>query len=339
MGHTAWNEASYVSTASTRAATGKDWGYHKTMSSAPAASRKAHDTLDPKGVKFRESRDSDAHPASNAIVVGLDVTGSMSSIPRVMQTKLAGLMRMLLAKNYLADPHVLFGAIGDGFSDRVPLQVGQFESGIEMDADLNNLFLEAGGGGTMSESYELFYYFMARHTAIDCFEKRNKRGYLFTVGDELCYPVVSKDMVASVIGDTLQEDIPTAEIIQECMKMYECYHIIPSGANHTGDSRLLTGHEQRGERVPGWTELLNQNVVQLDNVDLVCETIAAIIGVAEGVADASTIVKDLADAGIGSGSESVSRAISTIASGSLADVAVADGELAPSDGGDGLAKL
>jgi hypothetical protein len=79
----------------------------------------------------------------------------------------------------------MFGAIGDATCDRAPLQVGQFESDNRMDDDLSRILLEGGGGGQKTESYELAMYFMARHTAADCYEKRGKRGYLFIIGDEL----------------------------------------------------------------------------------------------------------------------------------------------------------
>ena len=72
------------------------------------------------------------------------------------------------------DPQILFGAIGDATCDRAPLQVGQFESDNRMDDDLGRILLEGGGGGQKTESYELAMYFMARHTAIDCFEKRGR---------------------------------------------------------------------------------------------------------------------------------------------------------------------
>lgn len=97
----------------------------------------------------RESRDSAEHPNSLAIGVMFDVTGSMGSVPRTLQTKLGRLMRLLVEKGYVAHPQVLFGAIGDADSDRVPLQVGQFESGApgDQDDDLGKIYLEGGGGG------------------------------------------------------------------------------------------------------------------------------------------------------------------------------------------------
>ncbi|HUM92699.1 MAG TPA: hypothetical protein PLM32_15240, partial [Candidatus Competibacter sp.] len=45
------------------------------------ASRGIDKDLNPLGVTVRESRDSDLNPESTAIVVGLDVTGSMGMIP------------------------------------------------------------------------------------------------------------------------------------------------------------------------------------------------------------------------------------------------------------------
>ena len=105
-------------------------------------------------------------------------------------------MGLLLRKGYLAHPQILIGGIGDATCDRAPLQVGQFESGIEIDEDLAKLWLEGGGGGQQTESYELAMYFMARHTSIDCLEKRGQRGYLFLIGDEMPYPKVKRKEVA-----------------------------------------------------------------------------------------------------------------------------------------------
>src|SRR5205085_5425976 len=141
----------------------------------------------PSGVSARQRRDSGNHPPSHAVSVLFDVTGSMQSVPRILQANLPRLMDLLIRKGYLEHPQIIVGGIGDATCDRAPLQIGQFESGIEIDDDLGKLYLEGGGGGQKTESYELAMYFLARHTALDCFEKRRERGYLFLIGDEMPY--------------------------------------------------------------------------------------------------------------------------------------------------------
>ena len=163
MGSGRWSTDVYTAAASYRAATGTS-----AFAYSDSGARKAHAALDPQGVAVRESRDSDEHPQSTPIAVLFDVTGSMGSVPRVLQTKLPQLLGLLTRKGYATDPHIMFGAVGDATCDRVPLQVGQFESDNRMDDDLARIVLEGGGGGQQHESYELAMYFMARHTDLDC---------------------------------------------------------------------------------------------------------------------------------------------------------------------------
>src|SRR5262249_34164682 len=158
-----------------------------------------------------------------AVAVLFDVTGSMQGVPRILQANLPKLMGLLIRKCYLEDPQFLVGAIGDATCDSAPLQIGQFESGIEIEEDLGKLFLEGGGGGHSTESYELAMYFMARHTALDCFEKRGQRGYLFVIGDEAPYPKVKRHEVVHIIGNGLQTDIPVEKVIAELQRTYEVY--------------------------------------------------------------------------------------------------------------------
>src|SRR5271166_724984 len=192
MGSTRWSDDHYKDRAKLRAETGQDAFEYDHEIKIGAAEARVHDKMNPKGVKIRESRDSEAHPESHAVGVLFDVTGSMQTVPRILQENLPRLMGLLLRKGYLEHPQILIGAIGDATCDSAPLQVGQFESGIEIEEDLGKLFLEGGGGGHITESYELAMYFMARHTALDCFEKRGKRGYLFVIGDELPYPRIKR---------------------------------------------------------------------------------------------------------------------------------------------------
>ncbi|GHC88880.1 hypothetical protein GCM10007079_34210 [Nocardiopsis terrae] len=235
----------------------------------------------------RESRDSDAHPNSLAVSVLFDVTGSMGRAPRTLQSKLPDLFGLLLRKGYVEDPQILFGAIGDATCDRVPLQVGQFESGNELEDDLGNILLEGGGGGQMTESYELAMYFMARHTALDCLEKRGRRGYLFVVGDETAYGAVKAREVRDVIGDDLDENIAFPAVLDELRRKFEVYFIMPTGSYHFRDDRVRDF----------WERHMGQNLVLLDDLDAVCETIAVTVGLGEEAVDLEEGLRDLADTG------------------------------------------
>lgn len=74
--------------------TPRDWDtYSKSSIAGKSAagiytSRSVKPEFDPKGIPMRESRDSDDHPNSNAIIIGLDVTGSMSDILEGVAKKL-----------------------------------------------------------------------------------------------------------------------------------------------------------------------------------------------------------------------------------------------------------
>ena len=266
MGYSSWSGDAYDNISKPR----KDMDYGTARSTVFAASLKP--SLDPKGVKVRESRDSDDHPESNAIGVLFDVTGSMGGIPvDFAQRKLGGLMKMLVEKGVIPHPQVLMGAIGDSYSDTTPLQVGQFESGIEMDACLTDIFIESGGGGQNMESYGLAHYFFARHTSIDCWDKRGKKGYLFTIGDELVWPEIKVDEAERIFGDKLQAAEQVKDLIAECERRYNVFHIVVGTPTGNGPAIL-----------PGWKKILGERVLKLDDPDHVCDLIAATIGLCEG---------------------------------------------------------
>ena len=176
MGSGSWSTNVYDEHNRYKAAAGKStFDYSDTLHHSGRSTWHVHATLNPHGVGSRESRDSAEHPASTAIAVMFDVTGSMGEVPVTLQKKLPELLGLLLRKGYVPDPQILFGAIGDATCDSVPLQVGQFESDNRMDENLENIFLEGGGGGQRTESYELAMYFIARHTDIDCWNKRGQQ--------------------------------------------------------------------------------------------------------------------------------------------------------------------
>lgn len=296
MGSGTWSTDVYDAATRYRAATGAS-----AFAYSDGGATSVHEDLNPFGVGVRESRDSDEHPESLALAVLFDVTGSMGTVPRTLQTKLPGLLGLLMRKGYVEHPQILFGAVGDATCDRAPLQIGQFESDNRMDDDLGRILLEGGGGGQMTESYELAMYFMARHTAMDCLDKRGKRGYLFMIGDELAYPKVKAREISKIIGDEAREDIATAAMVAELKRRFEVYFIIPEGAYHSTDDRL----------VGFWRAHLGQNVIRLDDLDAVCETIALTVGLAEDAIDLDEGLSHLREFGSDAGA-SVSRALAPL---------------------------
>src|SRR5678816_3404642 len=213
MGSGAWSPSTYHDRAAARAATGKDV-FDYSGAAIRSGALRPHQTLDPRGLGIRESRDSEEHPESNAIIISLDVTGSMGRVVRGIHGDLPRLHELLLGHRYVPHPQIMFAAVGDATCDRVPLQVGQFESDNRMDQNLENMILEGGGGGQKTESYELMLYVAAKHTAIDCWEKRKHKGYLFIIGDEMAYPQVKADIIRNTLGESVQ-DLPLDAVIEQ----------------------------------------------------------------------------------------------------------------------------
>jgi len=319
MGGSSYSDDLYVSRASLRAKAGTPVFAHDHAVRAGTVAKKVHEKLDPKGVT-RESRDSDVHPNSVPIGVLLDVTGSMRDLPARIQKKLPQLMGMLIRKGYVADPQVLFGAIGDYHADRAPLQVGQFESGLEMEDDLGNMLLEGGGGGSNQESYQLGLYFFAHHTKSDAWEKRGKKGYLFIIGDEAPYESSSVPEIEAVFGDTVQSRPDTKSLVAEVRERYHVFFMIPGGAANTGASWLKKA----------WVDLLGeQNVIELDQPDTVAEAIAAAIGICEGTTDIDAIGADLHDVGSGGATDGITTALAPLAKNATGAIGKVD--LPPTD--------
>ncbi len=245
-----------------------------------------HELMNPHGVRVRESRDSEAHPESLAIIFALDVSGSMGEIPHHLATNtLPDFMRAMLDAG-VTDPQVLFMGVGYAGGDLAPLQVGQFESTEKlMDQWLTWLFLEGGGGGG-NESYELAMYFAARHTAIDCVEKRGRRGYLFITGDEPPNPAVSRTQVERILGDKLKDDVPIGEIIEELQRTWEPFYLIPDPV--------------RGKRVGReWRDLLGDRVIVMDTPDDTSYACAGLVSLMENaVPDLGALVQRLEGSGL-----------------------------------------
>ncbi|NHN25432.1 hypothetical protein FIA58_007065 [Flavobacterium jejuense] len=227
--------------------------------------RKAHESMNPKGVTFREARDSEVHPNSLPIILGLDVTGSMGHIPHDLVKE--GLPKLMggIIEGGVPDAALLFLGIGDHECDGYPLQVGQFESGDEeLDMWLTRTYIESGGGGNAGESYLLAWYFAAFHTKIDAFEKRGQKGLLFTIGDEPNLKVLPASAIKEIMGSG-EQTYTDLELLAEAKKRYEVYHI----------SVLHSTRAQSAEI--GWKEVLGENCISVEDYKTIPEVIKDIV--------------------------------------------------------------
>lgn len=288
MGGGRWSYDAHAAVTGARIRDGRTFGYDR--EAKQRGDYRAHPTLDPSrtntaGLNIREARDSPEHPRSLPIVVGFDSTGSMGSVPRTVQRKLTTLFRLLIDRGYAQDPQISIATHGDATCDRVPLQISQFESDNRIDDNLDNLLLEGGGGGNSGETSNLLLYYLAHHTVTDSYEVRGKRGHVFLIADEKQVPITERH-VEEVIGDRkLLGDLTFEGIARDVSRLWRVtVLLINNGA------ALHQRSQEFYERLFG-----PQQVVIVQDPDAIAETIAALVGYAEGT-DLATISDDLSTA-------------------------------------------
>lgn len=275
MGSSNWSDSAYSSLKED----------YSTQSTQQIFSQKATDVdMNPKGVKFRESRDSNVHPNSVAVIVALDETGSMGQIPEVLiREKLGSLMTTLITHG-VPDAHVMFMGIGDHYSDDSPLQVGQFEAGTEeLNKWLTKIFLEGRGGGNGGESYSLAWLFAARHTSIDCFEKRGQKGFLFTIGDENFHKQYERNNLEKLLGTKFEADITATQLLKEVSRTYNVFHL-----------QITEGSGSDSSVVDNWKSILGERVILVEDYNTVAEIVASTVAVVLG-ADLKNVVSGFDD--------------------------------------------
>jgi hypothetical protein len=270
MGSGNWVQDAFKTTSRARASAPPTATFRATATAPTMAANK---------IVVRESRDSVDHPNSNPIMVFFDVTGSMGEIPHYFaHTALGALMEELLAKLPVTDPQLCVGAIGDYHCDKSPFQVGQFESDNTIDKWLTSIHLEGGGGGQNKESYNLAYWFAGRKTVHDAMQKRGRKGYLFTIGDEHPYSNMSANEIKEVFGEAEASDCSFADAIAAAKRLYHCFHIVVKS-----DSYPI------GDNLTAWRKYLGQNVLQLPDYRALPELILTTIALNEGMSEKDTM--------------------------------------------------
>lgn len=208
---------------------------------------------------MRECCDSQEHPNTIPVILGLDVTGSMGGAAVEVAKKLNVVMTSLYEK--VTDVEFMIMGIGDLAYDCAPIQASQFESDIRIAEQLDKIYFEGGGGGNSYESYTAAWYFGLRHTKLDCWN-RGKKGIIITMGDEPLNPYLPKRQLSGVTGDNPQGDVETKELYEEAIRKFDIYHLAVNDS-HTSYRYHESGIQESFGKFLDETHL---RVVSMDNI-------------------------------------------------------------------------
>lgn len=232
--------------------------------------------LDPHGLIVRESRDSADSPEATPLMVALDVTGSMGDIAQKMASEGLGvLFTEVLERKPITNPHLMFMGVGDVACDRTPFQLSQFEADNRIVDQLKDLYVEGGGGGNNTESYNVPWYVAAFKTSTDAFEKRGKKGYLFTIGDECAPTPLTEEQIRSIFGDEAPVGIDNETLLATAQRMWHVFHIVVEQGSY------YRNHEP-ARVLSTWSALLGQHVLQLSDYTKLSEVIVSTMQIIEG---------------------------------------------------------
>lgn len=248
------------------------WNSYKTTTRIDSSTTKQiytssrlKDVFNPVKFEFRESRDNQYQPETTPIIVGLDVTGSMSSLLKTVASGIGTFASTIFEKDIVKDPQIMMMGIGDVKCDNAPLQVTQFESDIKILEQLKELYFEEGGGGNGSESYPLGWYYASKYTLTDALEKRDKKGIMITIGNDGLPESLLNSEILRFVGKN-DETISTKNIYSMVSKKYETFHI-----------HLTSG-------MGGWNngvedslrEVLGDNLIIVNDVETIPEVMIAL---------------------------------------------------------------
>lgn len=275
MGNARWSNDDYTSYRSTTS-------YH-TKSRDEVFSHKVGEKLDPrnvkvgkgdrKGLQLRESIISPENPNPTPIILGLDVTGSMGEVAHQIATdELPKLMTGIHETGAVSDPHVMFMGIDDVYAQgHGALQVSYFEPDLRIVEQLRQMWIVGNGGGNGSESYDLSWYFAGRYTYLECLEKQNRKGFLFTFGDEPApFQTMSKSDLQTIFGPGDYENTTPAAALAMAQEKFQVFHIIVERGYSQGNVRS------------SWKNLLGSNALFLRKVPYLTDVVLATMRIAQG---------------------------------------------------------
>lgn len=282
MGSGSWTTASYNSSI-------RDMGFTSTSDILKSSTqsfykqREIAPELDPKGV-VRECLDSEEHPNTIPVILALDVTGSMGTAAKVCAAKLDDIMTSLYGE--VKDVEFMMMGIGDLAFDNAPIQASQFESDIRILDQTAKIWFEGGGGTNEWESYTAAWWFGNFRTVLDCWNKRNKKGIIITMGDELLNPYLPGTALRKTVGEVElskePEKIDTKALYALASNKFDIYHI---GILDSDALNYKRGEEKIDK---SWRDVLGQNYFKCKCKELP-EIIAKIIKTSVGAESESSV--------------------------------------------------
>ncbi|MFX0099773.1 MAG: hypothetical protein ACFFCS_09330 [Candidatus Hodarchaeota archaeon] len=205
------------------------------------------------------------------IVVSVDVTGSMKTWPGIIFEKLCILYSetlFFLPEELKENFEISFAACGDAYSDSAPIQITDFAAGQELDANINSLYPEGGGGGQTRETYELIAYYYARKCEMP---KISIKPLIIFVGDEGFYTKINRSHIMDLIGDKPKTDLIAKNIFKELKKKFSVYML-----------RIQYSSDEAEERIDKqWRDTLgDSNVIIMEDPRRIVDTILGIVATA-----------------------------------------------------------
>jgi hypothetical protein len=230
-----------------------------------------------------------------------------------------------MGHKYIPDPQIMFAAFSNGRCDRVPLQVGQFESDNRLDENLENMVMGGplAGGCDPQESSELMLYLAARHTSIDCWEKRQRKGYMFIITDEPAYTRVKQEEVNRIISPKLRDDIALEAMVKEAAERFHLFIVVPASSGGKCDPAVLEFYK---------SYVGPENVLELLHPDDISETMTLAIGLTERAITLDDGLRHLQADGAGPQTIDALRAsLSAVAGQSVKGTGLGLNDLSPDD--------
>lgn len=241
--------------------------------------------------KIRECCNSDEHPNTVPVILGLDVTGSMGNACAETAAALSQIVKELY--NKYKDIEIMTMGIGDFDCDRYPLQCTQFESDVRIAEQMDQIYMEHGGGGNGWESYTAAWWYGLYRTKLDCFNDQGRKGIIITMGDEPLNPDLAAKRILKYLGEADQKNMEylfkTPELYREASKKFDIFHI---AVDDPGDCYQDYKHTVD----PSFKKVIGENF-KISTIDNLKNTICQCISLA--ISNGPTVISETVESGNG----------------------------------------